>query len=200
MSRIMNFPSDLFLRYPVSIASRARRAGWRLLGVRFTGRADLRRISIPRNPWDISLGACALLNDVVLVATGERRSDSEGGPRIVISDGVIINSWTMVDAAEKIEIGECVFIGPHGYITDHDHGTAAPGPVAMQPLVSAPTRIGRNSWLGAHVTVLKGVSIGENSIVAAGAVVIKDVPAGAIVAGVPAKVVGWRGESKKESA
>jgi len=188
----MPFVTDLFLRYPASVASRARRVWLGLLGVRFTGRADLRRISIPRNPWDISLGACALDDGVVLLATGDRRTQAQGGPRIVIGNGVYINRWTMLDASDCIEIGDGVMIGPHGYITDHDHGTAQAGPVGAQPLVSKPTRIGRGAWLGAHVSVLKGVSIGEGAVVGAGAVVTRDVPAGAIVAGVPAKVVGWR--------
>jgi acetyltransferase-like isoleucine patch superfamily enzyme len=194
MPRTMPFVTDLFLRYPASVASRARGAWFRLLGVRFAGRIDLRRISIPRNPWDISLGACALDDGVVLLTTGGRRDEAQGGPRIVIGSGVYINRWTMLDASEKIEIADGVMIGPHCYITDHDHGTAQAGSVGAQPLVSAPTRVCKNAWLGAHVSVLKGVTIGEGAVVGAGAVVTRDVPAGAIAAGVPAKVVGWRGK------
>ena len=52
-----------------------------------------------------------------------------------------------------------------------------------------PIHIGKRVWLGANVTVLQGVTIGDNAIVAAGAVVTKDVPANAIVGGVPAKVI-----------
>lgn len=191
--------ANLVLRLPVSIASRVRRAWLGLLGVHFAGRADLRRISIPRNPWDISLGACGLDDGVVLLSTGERRSQAQGGPRIVIGNGVYINRWTMLDASEKIEIGDGVMVGPHCYITDHDHGTEGTGAMGGQPLVSVPTRIGSNAWLGAHVTVLKGVVIGECAVVGAGAVVTRDVPAEAIVAGVPAKVVGWRGKDSAKS-
>lgn len=193
MSRAMPWITDrLFLRYPASAASRVRGVWLRFLGVQMTGRADLRRVSIPRNPWDVSLGACGLDDGVVLLATGHRRTREEGGPRIVIADGVYINRWTMLDASERIEIGQGAMIGPHCYITDHDHGTAPGIPVSAQPLLSAPTRIGKGAWLGAHVSVLKGVTVGDGAVVGAGAVVTCDVPAGAIAVGVPAKVVGWR--------
>ena len=53
----------------------------------------------------------------------------------------------------------------------------------------APVVIGKNVWLGASVTVVPGVTIGDNAVIAAGAVVTKDVPANTIAAGVPAKVI-----------
>ncbi len=52
--------------------------------------------------------------------------------------------------------------------------------------------IGRDVWLGVRATVVAGVTIGEGAVVAAGAVVTKDVPRGAVVGGVPARVIGWR--------
>lgn len=54
---------------------------------------------------------------------------------------------------------------------------------------AASITIGKNVWIGAHVTVLAGVTIGDNAVVAAGAVVNKDVPADTVVAGVPAKII-----------
>lgn len=53
----------------------------------------------------------------------------------------------------------------------------------------APIKIGRRVWIGAHATVLPGVTIGDNAVIAAGAVVTKDVPANAVVGGVPAKII-----------
>ena len=56
-------------------------------------------------------------------------------------------------------------------------------------MTAAPIHIGNRVWIGAHATILAGVTVGENSIIAAGAVVTKDVPANTIVGGVPAKII-----------
>ena len=54
---------------------------------------------------------------------------------------------------------------------------------------AAPIIIGRNVWIGSNATILQGVSIGDNSVVGAGAVVTKDVPANTVVGGIPAKII-----------
>ncbi|MDE7192107.1 MAG: sugar O-acetyltransferase, partial [Clostridia bacterium] len=56
-------------------------------------------------------------------------------------------------------------------------------------MLPAPVKIGNNVWIGAHATILSGVTIGDNAIIAAGAVVTKDVPQNTVVAGVPAKII-----------
>jgi acetyltransferase-like isoleucine patch superfamily enzyme len=99
----------------------------------------------------------------------------------------------MIDASQQIEIGENCMIGPYCYIADHDHGGDPAVPMNQQPLVGKPARIERDVWLGAHVCVLKGVTIGDGAIVGAGAVVTRDVPLGAKMAGVPARDIRVRG-------
>jgi acetyltransferase-like isoleucine patch superfamily enzyme len=64
--------------------------------------------------------------------------------------------------------------------------------INQQPLVSAPVQIGRDAWLGAHVCVLKGVTIGDGAIIGAGAIVTKDVQPGPKMVGVPARQIGER--------
>ena len=78
-----------------------------------------------------------------------------------------------------------------GHDHDNDHGRGSDD-VSFRTVQhdSAPVVIGCNVWVGAHVTITKGVTIGDNAIIAAGAVVTRDIPAGAIAGGVPARVIG----------
>lgn len=105
-----------------------------------------------------------------------------------------------------IKLGKHVFINhacsflDMGGITLEDHVLLAPkvnlitenhpiDPVTRRGLICKPILIKRNAWVGAGVTILPGVTIGENSVVAAGAVVNKDVPDNTVVGGIPAKVI-----------
>ena len=94
---------------------------------------------------------------------------------------------------------DCVFLGLGG-ITIEDHVLIAPKvsllseghPLEIEKrhsLVPGRITIKKNAWIGANATILPGVTIGENSVVAAGAIVSKDVPANTVVGGIPAKVI-----------
>jgi len=85
-----------------------------------------------------------------------------------------------------ITIEDDVFIGPHCVLATEYHPES---PETRHSLLTKPIVVKRNAWLGANVTVLAGVTIGENAIVAAGSVVTKDVPDNMIVAGSPARVI-----------
>lgn len=92
-----------------------------------------------------------------------------------------------------LTIGSRVQIAPNCAFYPYNHGVEVGAPIASQPLVSkGGITIGDDAWLGYGVTVLDGVTIGEGAVVGAGAVVTKDVPAMAIAAGAPAKVVAHR--------
>ena len=183
--KIRNF----ILRLPSAVIMRFR-VGWlRLLGVHIGPRCWIQDVMLPRNPWDISLeGGVGLDRHVVLLTTGQRST----APRIVLHRGCYVNRFTIFDASERIEVGAGTFIGPHCYITDHDHGMRKGTPVARQELTGAPVIIGADVWIGAGVIILKGVQIGEGAIIGAGAVVTKSVPPFAKMLGVPARQVGWR--------
>ena len=165
------------------VSSRRRNWWFRALGVQIDGRAWLRNISIPRDWHSIRLADGVALDDhVVLLCTA---CPSGGG--ISIGNSSYINRFTMIDASIAIMIGRNCMIGPHCYITDHDHGFAPGMLVRDQPLRGAATTIGDNVWIGAGAIILKGVTIGDNAVVAAGAIVTSAVAPGEVVAGVPAR-------------
>ncbi|MBI4430605.1 MAG: acyltransferase [Candidatus Omnitrophica bacterium] len=111
-----------------------------------------------------------------------------------------INRFCCLWASErsKIVIGDNGLMGPSVGIFSSNHGhDVGSTPMIDQPVEEKDIIIGNNVWLGAHVVILPGVKISDDVIVAAGAVVTKDVPANSVVGGVPAKVIGERGAVKK---
>lgn len=106
---------------------------------------------------------------------------------IAIGDRVAIGDRTEIHAAERVTIGSGTLIAWDVVILDHDyHAVVGADGIAGGP---APVTIGANVWIGCRAIVLKGVTIGDGAVVAAGAVVTGDVPAGALVAGNPARVL-----------
>ncbi|MCX7396132.1 MAG: acyltransferase [Planctomycetales bacterium] len=171
------------------VLRRVRQVWLQFRGLRCHGRCWLQSVEIPRNHADIELQAGVALDcGVILLSTGTATSS----PRIHIGSGTYINRHTMIDASERIEIGAHCMIGPFCYITDHDHGTKLGLPIAEQPLFGSAVIIEDGCWIGAHVTILKGVRIGAGAIVGAGAVVNRDVARNSIVVGVPAREIGLR--------
>ncbi|SIS09001.1 transferase hexapeptide (six repeat-containing protein) [Mucilaginibacter lappiensis] len=79
-----------------------------------------------------------------------------------------------------------MLIGPKVNLITENHPA---DPIDRRALITKPILIKRNAWLGANCTILPGVTVGENSIVAAGAVVSKDVPDNTVVGGIPAKFI-----------
>lgn len=112
------------------------------------------------------------------------RAAGEG--RIEIGDACLMSPGSRLSASDEIVLGDGVMLANGAYVTDCDWHTIYD---RMQRTDPAPVRIGDNVWLGDHATVLKGVTIGDNSVVAARAVVTRDVPANVVVGGNPAKII-----------
>lgn len=108
------------------------------------------------------------------------------GKNIFIGKNVFINCGCHFQDQGGIYIGDGTLIGSQTVLATINHGKR---PQERGDNYPAPIRIGRNVWIGSHATILPGVTIGDHAIVAAGAVVTKDVPADMIVGGVPAKVI-----------
>ncbi|WP_420826255.1 acyltransferase [Egibacter rhizosphaerae] len=138
-----------------------------------------------------------------------------GGPRIHLEEGVIVGRFALFqgrgtirfgpysrcranclfDAGESISVGAYTGIADYVSVRDTDHRFERTDQLIRdQGVVTSPVEIGRDVWIGHGATILKGVTIGNGAVVAAGAVVIEDVPELGIVGGVPAKVIGYRGE------
>ena len=94
----------------------------------------------------------------------------------------------------SVVLGDGVRIGTNTSIIGFNHSFEPGLEVFRQPLTSKGIWIGDDVWIGANVTIVDGVTIGSGSVVGGGSVVTKDVPAGAIVAGNPARVKGWRSD------
>ena len=114
-----------------------------------------------------------------------------GSARVRIGAGTFLNQGVMVAARELVEIGEHCMLANGCFVSDAAHRYDDPDkPVPWQGFTSkGPTRIGANCWLGAHVVVTSGVSIGERCVIGAGSVVTRDVPSFSIAAGAPARVL-----------
>ncbi|MDQ6476869.1 sugar O-acetyltransferase [Dyadobacter sp. LHD-138] len=108
------------------------------------------------------------------------------GRFITLGKNVFINHACSFLDMGGITIEDNVMIGPRVNLTSETHPL---DPNARETVIPKPIVIRRNAWIGAAATILPGVTIGENAIVAAGAVVSRDVPANAVVAGIPAKVI-----------
>lgn len=114
------------------------------------------------------------------------------GKNITVGKNVFINTGCRFQDQGGIRIGDHVLIGHNVVLATLNHDFAPYNRATMHP---APIHIEDRVWIGANATVVPGVTIGENSIVAAGAVVTKDVPPNTIVGGVPAKVLKWIDEN-----
>ena len=108
--------------------------------------------------------------------------------RFVIGDDVFINSGCVFDGSAPIEIGNRVQFGFQVTLVTGDHRIGPPAGRAGEHHARS-VCIGDGAWIGARAVILPGVTIGKGAVVAAGAVVTRDVEANSLVAGVPARVV-----------
>jgi acetyltransferase-like isoleucine patch superfamily enzyme len=129
----------------------------------------------------LTIGAGTIVEaQCTLVAEGE----------LVIGENSFIGFGAIVVAAKSVRIGKDALIAAYTTIRDQDHRFDDPSkPYRLQGLASSPVVIGDNVWLGTKTTVLKGVRIGDNSIVGANSVVTSNVPEDPIVAGGPARPI-----------
>ena len=162
-----------------------------------------------RHPHKLCIGDNVVIDDNCLV---DAKGESNGGITIgsgvfigrnsilsckngdiEIADGANIGFNCEVFSASRVAIGKDTLLAAYCYVIGGDHDFSDPSAAVLaQGRRSAGVTIGAGAWLGAGAKILDGVSIGDRAIVGAGAVVREAVPAGAIAAGIPARVVGQR--------
>lgn len=128
------------------------------------------------------------------IRTFENWEGSRFTPEIIIGNNVSIETDFHISAINKVSIGNNVLIASFVYISDHSHGLITEDdlldPPLKRPLISKGTiEIGDNVWIGEKVCILPNVKIGDGAIIGAGSIVTKNVPAKAVVAGNPARII-----------
>ncbi len=156
------------------------------------------------NPGQIAIGSGTIIRESCHIRASERG-------HITFGEGCFVGPFTtLLDAGGYVEIGDRVQLGGTNFVTGQgglhigDAALIAPMvsivanqhtfddssiPIRDQPDKSVGIRIGKNGWMGVCAVILDGVSIGDNVVIGANAVVTRDVPDKSVVAGIPARVI-----------
>jgi acetyltransferase-like isoleucine patch superfamily enzyme len=131
----------------------------------------------------------------------ERLAWDKPAPALSIGDGSALRPHVHISAAESVVIEEDVGIGAFSTIVDNDHVRGDRGIVYNQEWVSTPIRIGRGTWVGDRVAILRGTNIGRHCVIGTNSVVRGEIPDYSVAVGAPARVVGsTRGTTPETSA
>lgn len=144
-----------------------------------------------RHPECLFFGKDVIIQKHTYFLPCKKYAGNTYNPKIYIGDGCRIGVRNSFACIHGITIGKDVLFAGYVHITDHSHGYEdVDKPITIQPLISkGGVEIGDQCWLGFGCEILSGVHIGKHSVVAARAVVTKDVPPYSIVAGNPARII-----------
>jgi len=113
--------------------------------------------------------------------------------RVEIGQKTVMGQECTISAYQRVRIGEQCVIADRAMFIDFDHGVVeVERPIRQQGIYKRDVEVGSNVWIGYGACILRGVRVGDNSIVGTNSVVTKDVPANAVVAGIPARVIRMR--------
>jgi acetyltransferase-like isoleucine patch superfamily enzyme len=160
------------------------RAGrrWRTSGFLFLGR---------RLELQISRRGEVRFGRFVWIGDGSKIRCHEGV--VEIGDKTVIGQECTISAYQRVRIGEQCVIADRAMFIDFDHGVVeVERPIRLQGIYKRDVEVGSNVWIGYGACVLRGVRVGDNAIVGTNSVVTRDVPANAVVGGVPARVLRMR--------
>ena len=145
----------------------------------------------PRVTIQIGRAARVRFGRWVWIGHGTKIRCHEG--EVSIGAKTVLGQECTISAYQHVSIGEQCILADRVMLIDFDHNVAeTERPIRVQGIYKRDTRVGSNVWIGHGAQILRGVTVGDNAIVGAGAVVTKDVPANAVVGGVPARVLRMR--------
>jgi exopolysaccharide biosynthesis protein, acetyltransferase len=130
------------------------------------------------NVFQINNKADLIVGSNVICRNFENFHVSSG--KLILHDGVFVNNSCSFNCMERIEIGVGTMMGEGVRFYDHDHVYTAEK-IEKWQWTTAPIRVGRDCWIGSNVTILKGVTIGDNTIIGAGCLVRNNIPANSVV-------------------
>ena len=131
----------------------------------------------------------------VWIGDGTKIRCHEG--EVVIGAKTVLGQECTISAYQHVRIGEQCVIADRAMFIDFDHGVVdVERPIRQQGIYKRDVDVGSNVWIGYGACVLRGTRVGDNAIVGTNAVVTKDVPANAVVAGIPARVIRMRDEPR----
>jgi acetyltransferase-like isoleucine patch superfamily enzyme len=112
---------------------------------------------------------------------------------VEIGEKTVMGQECTISAYQRVRIGEQCVIADRAMFIDFDHGVVeVERPIRMQGIYKRDVEVGSNVWIGYGACILRGVRVGDNSVIGTNAVVTKDVPANAVVGGIPARIIRMR--------
>jgi len=112
---------------------------------------------------------------------------------VEIGEKTVMGQECTISAYQRVRIGEECVIADRAMFIDFDHGIVeVERPIRLQGIYKRDVEVGNNVWIGYGACILRGVSVGDNSVIGTNSVVTKDVPANAVVGGIPARVIRMR--------
>jgi len=139
----------------------------------------------------IAKGAKVRFGRFCWVGDGTKIRSHEGV--VEIGEKTVFGQECTISSYKRVRIGEQCVIADRAMFIDFDHGvTEVERPIRTQGIYKREVEIGANCWIGYNACFLRGIRVGDNSIVGTNSVVTKDVPANAVVGGVPAKLIRMR--------
>jgi acetyltransferase-like isoleucine patch superfamily enzyme len=178
----------LRFRYPQRIASSMRKFWLSCLGMKI-GKGTKVGSIVVNWPHQVVVGTnCTLERGVTIKFPGIWQP----GPLIFIGNDTLLSRDCEINITESLSIGNDCLISAGCRFIDHDHGSNKGELMRTQDCPGSPIIVGNDVWIGSNAVVLKGVTIGDGAIVAAGSVVTKSVPKGEIWGGIPAQKISER--------